>query len=78
MRDIRARARGAPVREFLFDAPFSSLDFYAKTSMAGARFEPPDLLASFPGFTRALVLRPIRNVGLSTSARVKPGNEAKS
>ncbi len=37
------------------------------------------LLASFPGFTRALVLRPIRNaflISLSTSTRVKSGNEA--
>ncbi len=47
-------------------------------------------LASFPGFTRALVLRPIRNavkasiyltlvaflIGLSTSAWVKSGNKA--
>ncbi len=29
-------------------------------------------VASFPGFTRALVLR---QIGLSTTARVKPGNE---
>ncbi len=43
------------------------------------------IIASFPGFTRALVLRPIRKctslsvhflIGLSTSARVKPRNEA--
>ncbi len=42
------------------------------------------MVASFPGFTRALVLRPIKEfslllhilIGLSTSARVKPGKEA--
>ncbi len=38
------------------------------------------VISPFPGFTRALVLRPIRKcfpIGLSTSAGVKPGNEAR-
>ncbi len=38
-----------------------------------------DMVSSFPGSTRALVLWPIRKhflIGLSMSARVKPGNEA--
>ncbi len=34
-----------------------------------------DIVASFPGFTRTLVLV-IFLIGLSMSARVKPGNEA--